>query len=115
MPSPTQETDASDEAQPAPRNDALRPQLPMAVEGGPTPAPVMVETSEDGKFAVQLGAFSVRSNADSLARRVQGYLETSGNLTLVRVGPFATRGQAAQALAMLRERGYSDAEIRLLD
>ena len=115
MPSPPQEIDTDDDAQPAAESEVLRPELPMAVDGGPTPAPVMVETAEDGKFAVQLGAFSVRSNADGLARRVQGYLETSGNLTLVRVGPFATRGQAEQALAMLRERGYSDAEIRLLD
>ena len=115
MPSPPQEIDTDDNAQPAAESEVLRPELPMAVDGGPTPAPVMVETAEDGKFAVQLGAFSVRSNADGLARRVQGYLETSGNLTLVRVGPFATRGQAEQALAMLRERGYSDAEIRLLD
>ena len=115
MPTPPQETGTDDDARPTPESEVLRPELPMAVDGGPAPAPVMVETSEDGKFAVQLGAFSVRSNADGLARRVQGYLETSGNLTLVRVGPFATRGQAEQALAMLRERGYSDAEIRLLD
>ncbi|WP_421991430.1 SPOR domain-containing protein [Qipengyuania sp.] len=99
----------------APAPEVLRPQLPMAVDGGPARAPVMVPTDPDGRFAIQLGAFAIRGNADRLAREVQGYVETSGSLALVRVGPFATRGQAEQALAKLRERGYSDALIRLID
>ena len=105
------------DSSPAPAEDSAvtRPELPMAVEGGPARAPLMVPVTADGTYTVQLGAFSVRANADRLAREVQGYVETSGNLALVRVGPFATRGQAEQALAKLRERGYSDAEIRSLD
>tara|TARA_R100001126_G_scaffold54379_1_gene30765 strand:+ start:2814 stop:3809 length:996 start_codon:yes stop_codon:yes gene_type:complete len=94
---------------------AGRPQLRNAVEGGPARPPVMVPTDPDGKFAVQLGAFSVRANAQKLAREVQGYVEDSGALAIVRVGPFATRGQAEEALAKLRSRGYSDALIRPLD
>ena len=94
---------------------AGRPQLRNAVEGGPARAPVMEPTDPDGKFAVQLGAFSVRANAQKLAREVQGYVEDSGALAIVRVGPFATRGQAEEALAKLRSRGYSDALIRPLD
>lgn len=92
-----------------------RPELPMAVQGGPEPAPLMVQPADDGKFAVQLGAFSVKDNAEALAKKVQGYVEASGNLALVRVGPYATRGQAEQALAMLRERGYRDALIKTLE
>ena len=92
-----------------------RPELPMAVQGGPEPAPLMVQPAEDGKFAVQLGAFSVKANAEALAKKVQGYVETSGRYSLVRVGPYATRGQAEQALAMLRERGYRDALIKTLE
>ena len=105
------------DSSPAPAEDTAvtRPELPMAVEGGPARAPLMVPVTADGTYTVQLGAFSVRANADRLAREVQGYVETSGSLALVRVGPFATRGQAEQALAKLRERGYSDAEIRSLD
>ena len=111
---PTQD---NPDSSPAPAEDSAvaRPELPMAVEGGPARAPLMVPVTADGTYTVQLGAFSVRANADRLAREVQGYVETSGNLVLVRVGPFATRGQAEQALAKLRERGYSDAEIRSLD
>ena len=108
--------------QPAPAPEAdtapppvLRPELPAAVQGGPARAPVMVPTEATGKFTVQLGAFSVRANADRLAREVQGNVAMQGNLALVRVGPFATRGQAEQALAKLRARGYSDALIRPLD
>ena len=92
-----------------------RPELPMAVQGGPEPAPLMVQPADDGKFAVQLGAFSVKDNAEALAKKVQGYVETSGKYSLVRVGPYATRGQAEQALAMLRERGYRDALIKTLE
>jgi rare lipoprotein A len=105
------------DSSPAPAEDTAvtRPELPMAVEGGPARAALMVPVTADGTYTVQLGAFSVRANADRLAREVQGYVETSGSLALVRVGPFATRGQAEQALAKLRERGYSDAEIRSLD
>ena len=68
-----------------------------------------------GLLGALLGAFSVRANADRLAREVQGNVAMQGNLALVRVGPFATRGQAEQALAKLRARGYSDALIRPLD
>lgn len=99
----------------APGRPVLRPELPMAVEGGPARAPLMVPQDAAGRFAVQLGAFSVRANADRLAREVQGNVANSGRLWLVRVGPYATRGQAEQALAMLRQRGYTDALIRTTD
>ena len=100
---------------PAQEPAAERPELPLAVEGGPARAPVMVPVAADGKFVVQLGAFSVRENAEKLAREVQGSIATSGSLALVRVGPFASRGQAEEALAKLHARGYSDALIRTLD
>ncbi|WP_216629305.1 SPOR domain-containing protein [Qipengyuania soli] len=70
---------------------------------------------ETGKFTVQLGAFSVRSNAERLAKKVGGFLVEAGRLTIVRAGHYATRGQAADALAKLQAQGYSDAEIRTLD
>lgn len=77
-----------------------------------SPEPVV---ASDGRYAVQLGAFSVAGNAARLAEKVGGYVETSGALTLVNIGPFATRGQASEALAKLRTQGYSDALIRTLD
>ncbi len=92
-----------------------RSDLIVAVEGGPARAPLMVPTSPDGKYTVQLGAFSVRANAEKLAREVQGDIVNGGKLAIVRVGPFASRGQAEEALAKLRERGYTDALILSLD
>lgn len=66
-------------------------------------------------FAVQVGTFSIRSNADDLAEELGGYVETVGKFALVRIGPYASRGQAEQALAKLRSQGYSDAQIQSLD
>lgn len=108
---------AESEEQPAPppSEQPGGPELTDAFEGGPARAPLMVPVAEEGKFVVQLGAFSVRANAEKLARDVQGSITTSGSLAIVRVGPFATRGQAEEALAKLRARGYSDALIRTLD
>jgi rare lipoprotein A len=73
------------------------------------------EPTVAGHLVVQLGAFSVRANAENLAKKVGGNVTASGSLSLVRVGPFATRGQAADALAKLRAQGYSDALIQTLD
>lgn len=75
------------------------------------PAPAQLPDAPSGDFAVQLGAFAVSANADRLAARTGGKVVESGKLTLVRVGPFASRGQAEQALAKLRAQGYSDARI----
>ncbi len=73
------------------------------------------KTAADGAFAVQVGAFSVRSNAEKLAEKLDGFVVTSGQLALVRTGPYSSRGQAVEALANLRTQGYSDAQIRTLD
>ena len=74
--------------------------------------PDLPKVSDSGRFVVQLGAFSVRDNADRLAERVEGFITSSGSLNLVRVGPFASREKAAQALAKLRGEGYRDALIQ---
>ncbi|WP_345719564.1 SPOR domain-containing protein [Qipengyuania qiaonensis] len=97
------------------KDEPARPELTMAVEGGPARAPVMVPISPDGNYVVQLGAFSVRANAEKMARQVQGSIVTSDRLAVVRVGPFASRGQAEQALAKLRGRGYKEALILSLE
>ncbi len=85
--------------------------VPNTLEGN---APVSGEantTPRNGAFVVQVGAFSVRANADRLAERVDGHVTERGKLALVRVGPFESRGQAEQALAKLRGQGYKDVRI----
>ncbi len=79
------------------------------------PRATTAPAGSEGKFAVQVGAFSVEKNAARLAEELEGFIVSSGRFALVRVGPFTSRGQAAEALAKLRARGYSDAEIRTLD
>jgi DedD protein len=69
-----------------------------------------------GTWAVQLAAFSDDKGANSLARRLKrdGYtayteaLKTSkGTLWRVRVGPYATRDDAAAARDRLKREGHS--------
>lgn len=92
---------------------------PSPVPSGPAAtrpaAPLVSPPAQTGKFVVQLGAFSIRANAEKLARKVDGFLVESGRLTVVRTGPYASRGQAADALAKFRAQGYSDAGIRSIN
>lgn len=74
--------------------------------------PDLPEASGSGRFVVQLGAFSVRDNAERLAEKVGGFITPSGSLSLVRMGPFASKEKAAQALAKLQGEGYRDALIQ---
>lgn len=97
--------------QPAPAV-AEQPAAAVAPPLPPKPAAVtQAPVAAEGRFVVQLGAFAVRSNADRLANKTGGHIVQSGKLALVRVGPFANRGQAEAALAKLRAQGYSDALI----
>ena len=84
-------------------------------EGAAEPAQPSSPPTAEGGYVVQLGAFAIRANAEKLAREVDGSIATSGRFSLVRVGPFTSRGQAEQVLAKLRARGYSDALIHSLD
>ena len=92
-----------------------KPAAPTAVDEIEKPDLELPEASEGGRLVVQLGAFSVRANAERLAEEVDGFITPSGSLSLVRVGPFASREKAAQALAKLRGEGYRDALIQTAD
>tara|TARA_R110002049_G_scaffold48430_10_gene139637 strand:- start:4173 stop:4799 length:627 start_codon:yes stop_codon:yes gene_type:complete len=96
---------------PAPKPVAQEPRAqskPPADEPVETkPAPVPAAASATGMFAVQLGSFSNKQNAEKLAAdlRKQGFaaflsqLQTdSGQLQRVRIGPQKDR-QAAEAMA----------------
>ena len=95
----------------------MTPGAELAEEGevAAEPAQPSSPPTAEGGYVVQLGAFAIRANADKLALEVDGSIATSGRFSLVRVGPFTSRGQAEQALAKLRARGYSDALIHSLD
>ena len=78
----------------------------------PPPAPTSAPTpAARGTLAVQAGAYSTRASAQKVVDAIGGYLEPTGSLFRVRVGPFANRGEASAALAKVRAAGYRDALI----
>ena len=117
---------AASSAQPAeprstpPASAAATPPPPAHLETAP-PAPTLPATAAKpvtsaGTWAVQLGSFASRANADKLMRqlRAQGfvvYVLSGGSGSAaryrVRVGPLADRGAAAQAVAKLKASGHS--------
>ena len=64
---------------------------------------------------VQVGTFSNAANAGALARRLGGFTDKAGSFTRVRLGPFATRGEADKARAKAAAAGYRDAVIVTAD
>lgn len=62
-------------------------------------------------FTVQVGFFSIESNARSLAQEIenrgyQTFVIKQNNSFKVQVGAYATRGQAEEALEQLKRLGY---------
>ncbi|HWK41702.1 MAG TPA: SPOR domain-containing protein [Croceibacterium sp.] len=90
----------------------VAPSLPSTSEPSePAPAAVVA----DGRWRVQLGAFSVAENADALWRRLSDRSELagttritpkSGRLTFLQAGGFPTREAAAAACAALKQSGH---------
>ena len=75
----------------------------------PAPAP--------SRFVIQLGAFQRMENAASLRERVvrlfsRTFVEQSGAMFRVRVGPFPTRDEAAQIRDQLESSGFSGVIMR---
>jgi rare lipoprotein A len=68
-----------------------------------------------GKFIVQVGAFSSRDNAQSAANKVGGGVSAAGKLWRVRMGPFGSDAEAKAALAKAKAAGYTDARIQRAD
>jgi len=105
-PPKTEKTDNETEAKPAEAEEQPQP-APKVVAPAPTPVVKTPSASTTGMWAVQLGSFSNKDNAEKLAAdlRKQGYaaflsqLSTdSGRLHRVRIGPQKDR-QSAEAMA----------------
>lgn len=99
----------------APRVQSPASVRAAAPDPASTSAPARVAAANpaprDGAFVVQAAAFSQQANARRAADAVGGFVEKSGQLYRVRIGPFASRGQAEAALAKARAAGYSDARV----
>lgn len=73
----------------------------------PTPA----STAGPAAWAVQVGSFAERGRAERHAERVRAagrpvYLEPYQGLSRVKVGPYASRREAEEALAALEQQGF---------
>lgn len=93
------------EAKPAAPKKAIA--VPKKIAAEPKP----VHTSAHGDWRIQLGAFSQRSSAEALYRRVSGKAAIAGrsaiyvpvgSMTRLQVGPFDSRSAAAAACSTLR-------------
>jgi DedD protein len=111
---PAAESPAPAEATPAPAGAGAAAPLETAVPA-PTSVPAGKQAVAGHAWAVQLGSFASRSNADNLAHqvKVQGFAVYvlpggSGNSLRyrVRIGPMADRAAASQAIAKLKSQGY---------
>jgi rare lipoprotein A len=91
---------------------APRPSLATAPRALPVP---VADPQARGTTRVQVGAFASKANAEATAAKVGGKVERSGNLWLVRMGPYLARAEVAAALAKARGAGYSDARIQRVD
>ncbi|PLK25868.1 sporulation protein SsgA [Novosphingobium sp. TH158] len=65
-----------------------------------------------GSLIVQVGAFSSAEKAGTIAKALGARVSSAASLHRVRLGPFATRGQAEAALAKAKAAGYSEARIQ---
>lgn len=90
----------------APKVEA--PKTAKAVVKPPKPTP------GSGGWRIQLGAFSQRSSADALFRKLSGsapvaghqkYLVAAGSITRLQVGPYPSKAAAAAACSALSGRG----------
>ncbi len=96
---------------PAPEKAKAKPQ---AKPSSPTPAPPAKKAATSGGWRIQLGAFSKRSSAEALYKRLSGrdalagkspFLVSGGSVTRLQVGPFANQADAARACEDLKAAG----------
>lgn len=96
---------------PSPSNPPVRPTTATPPAASVTP-PAAPAPTQNGRFIVQVGAFSSRERADNLAERIGASVVVTGNIFRVRYGPFATEAQAQAAVAHARRQGQPGAIIQ---
>jgi rare lipoprotein A len=114
-PSPQPRPTASLRPDPAPTPKAgpsPRPQPAPAPSPASAPSPA---AKTRGHFLVQVGAFSIAENARRAAAKTGGRSVETGRMWRVRMGPFATREQAAAAQSRARAAGFPEARIESAD
>lgn len=91
------------------------PKAKAASKAAATP-PKASAAAATGKWRIQLGAFSQRSSAEALYRRLSGSAPVSGRqpiyiaagaVTRLQIGPFASKSAAAAACSALASKGQA--------
>jgi uncharacterized protein len=93
-----------------PKSVAPAPKPKAAPKGSPVQS--SLASSATGPWRIQLGAFSQRSSAEALFRRLSGtlagkqpYLVPAGTVTRLQVGPYPSKAAASAACGSLSARG----------
>lgn len=91
-----------------------RPSTPVRIPAAATPRQVERTAARSGKWAVQLGAFGVRANANRLWNKLSGtsalsgtskVLVPAGKVTRLQAKGFGTRAEAQSACDALKRQG----------
>ena len=104
-------------AAPAPRATAdgrfIREGGEAPMRTTPPPRAENPAATPGGDYVVQVAAFSSRSRADALARKLGANVaaSTDGKLFRVRYGPFASEAEAERGLVTAKARGYPQARV----
>lgn len=118
-PTPKLDVAAKEPAPSAPKPPAKPPiaaKPPASAPSTPAASPAPAAKPASGPWRLQLGAFSVAGNADKMWKQVSGRPElsgktksvtTSGRLTLLAAGGFASQADANAACASLKRAGHS--------
>ena len=91
--------------------------------GQPRPKPIRPSVGNNyvgglpGSYVVQVAAFSSKSRADTMARKIGAKVmgDGSGSIWRVRYGPYPNEKAAQSGLAQAKQRGYSNARILRAD
>jgi uncharacterized protein len=107
---------AKAKAAPPPSSKPVPPAKPVQVAAAkalskrePVPAPAAPQAAASGAWRIQLGAFSQRSSAEALFRKLSGALAgrqavyiPAGPITRLQVGPYPSRAAAQAACNALK-------------
>jgi DedD protein len=110
------------QASPSPAAPAAPPATVAAPKPTPAPTTASAPAPEPGRFVVQVGAFADDATVRQTRQKVEKLgLKTytqevnteAGKRVRIRVGPFATRDEAAQVLGKLKGAGLPGAVLTL--
>lgn len=94
-----------------PRPSAYRPPAPRPAPGAPAATPPPAVASADGRYIVQVGAYSNRARAEEVARRTGASVVQAGSVYRVRYPALATEAEARAAIARASAAGQPGAVI----